>query len=145
MYVGHMDTPLVWQNMLSLCCVCTGSTQTSSKHMVCIQTYGGCPSIEGHPNIVGHPNIQGDIWEHPNIQGAIQTYGGIQMYGTYGHSLSLTKHAFFVLSSYRGIQTWGHTIFCIILNHISHLVFSFNFKYFIYYLKYSFVLHYVYS
>ena len=27
------------------------------------------------------------------------------MYGAYGHSLSVTKHAFFVLSMYGGIQT----------------------------------------
>ena len=62
---------------------------------------------------VGEPNI----WRHLNIQGAskhaggIQTYGGIQMYGEYGHPLSLTKHAFFVLCMYRGhpniIQIYG--------------------------------------
>ena len=39
--LGHMDTPLVWQSMLSLCCVCTGDIQTSSKHTGSIQTYVG--------------------------------------------------------------------------------------------------------
>ena len=41
---------------------------------------------------------------HPNIW-------GIQMYGVYGHPLSLIKHAFFVLCMYRGhpniIQNMG--------------------------------------
>ena len=49
--------------------------QTSSKHTA------GCSNI----------------WGHPNIQGASKCMG------TYGHSCSVTKHAFFVLSMY-----WGH-------------------------------------
>ena len=32
---GHMHTPLVWQSMLSLCCVCMGA----SKHTGGVQTY----------------------------------------------------------------------------------------------------------
>ena len=36
---------------------------------------------------------------HPNIQGASKCMGA------YGHSLSVTKHAFFVLYMYGGIQT----------------------------------------
>ena len=51
---GHTDTPLVWQSMLFLCCVCTGG----------IQTYGGFPSIWGHLNIQGCTNY-GGIWTPP--------------------------------------------------------------------------------
>ena len=29
----HVDTSFVWQSILSLCCVCTGGIQTSSKYM----------------------------------------------------------------------------------------------------------------
>ena len=64
-----------------------------------IQIYGWCPNIWGHPNIqVVHPNIWW-IFKHT---GCIHTYGGIQMYGAYGHPLSVTKHAFYVLCMYRG-------------------------------------------
>ena len=38
---GHMDTPLVWQSMLSLCCVCTGG----------IQTYGGAQLFLHYPEL----------------------------------------------------------------------------------------------
>ena len=51
-----------------------------------IQTYGGCPNMRGIQTYRGHPNV----W--------------------YGHSLSGTKHAFFVLCMYGGhpniIQTY---------------------------------------
>ena len=97
--------------------------------LVCPNIQGGSQTYGVHPNIqvvskhVGHPTIQrgvqtcghSKIQGHPNIQGAIQTYGGIQtyrgyilgygviqMYGAYGHPLSLTKHAFYVLCMYRG-------------------------------------------
>ena len=30
---GHVDTSFVWQSILSLCCVCTGGIQISSKYM----------------------------------------------------------------------------------------------------------------
>ena len=30
---GHVDTSFVWQSIISLCCVCTGGIQTSSKYM----------------------------------------------------------------------------------------------------------------
>ena len=30
---GHVDTSFVWQSILSLCCVCTGGIQTSSKYI----------------------------------------------------------------------------------------------------------------
>ena len=36
---GHMDTPLVWQSMLSLCCVCTGGIQTYGGQNVFIQSW----------------------------------------------------------------------------------------------------------
>ena len=109
---GHIDSPLVWHSMLSMCCVCTGDIQTTPKHTV------GCSNIWWHPNIwvmSKHMGVSTHI-------GGIQTYGRIQTYrvaskcmGTYGHSLSVTKHAFFVLCMYGGIQTyrgcpniWGH-------------------------------------
>ena len=103
---GHMDTSLDWQSMLSSYCVCTGGIQTyvASQPMGTVQAYRevyrGIQTCRGHPNIWGCPNIQGGIW-------GIQTYRGhpniwvIQMYGAYGHPLSLTKHAFFVLCMYR--------------------------------------------
>ena len=63
-----MDTPLIWQNMLSLCCVCTGA----SKH---------------NPNIQGNIQTYGDILtygvsRHRGTQTyrGIQTYGGVQTY-----------------------------------------------------------------
>ena len=108
----HMDT-LVWQSMLSLCCVCMGE----SKHHTNIW---GCPSIQeaskhrGAPKYMGvckhkgrHMGASKDTGSHPNIwgikhTGGIQTYGSIQMYGGIWTPLSLTKHAFFVLCIYRG-------------------------------------------
>ena len=118
-----------------------GGIQTHPNIQEGIQTYGGIQlyGAYGHPLSLtkhaffvlcmyrGHPNIQGaskpmgvqtyreaygGIQTHPNIQEGIQTYGGIQLYGAYGHPLSLTKHAFFVLCMYRGNPNiWGHTIF----------------------------------
>ena len=64
------------------CLICVVYVQQVFKHMGDIKTYGGVQT-----------------WgtsKHP---------GGIQIYGAYGHSLSVTKHAFFVLSMYGGIQT----------------------------------------
>ena len=74
--------------MLSICCVCAGGIQTSPKHtagcsnMWSIQTYG----VSKHE---GHPNMQ----------------GACKCMRAYGHYLSVTKHAFFVLCMYGGIQT----------------------------------------
>ena len=87
---GHMDNPLVWHSMFSMCCVCTGGIQTSPKHTT------GYSNIWGMSKHEGHPNIQGES----------------KCMGAYGHSLSATKHAFFVLCMYGGIQTlskhtWG--------------------------------------
>ena len=132
---GHMDTPSLIKHAFFVLCMYR-AIQTSPKH-------------RGHPNR-GCPNIQGGIWwaskdtgSHPNMRG-IQTYGASNIQGAskhmgaskclgaYGHPLSLTKHAFFVLCMYRGHPN----IFCIILNYICHLEFLpsffFNFKYFIY-------------
>ena len=94
-----------------------------SKHWG-IQTYRGCPHIWGYLNIQGPSKHMG----HPNIQGAIQTYGGIQMSGTYGHPFNVTKHAFFVLCMYICIQTpskhtggcqkyWGHPNIWVVSKH----------------------------
>ena len=44
---GHMDTPFIWQSMLSLCCVCMGA----SKHTGGVQTYGASKHTGGCPNI----------------------------------------------------------------------------------------------
>ena len=70
--------------------------QGAFKHMGSIQTY------RSHPNIWGHPNIPWVLQTYGVSKHTvgIQTYGGIQMYGAYGHPLSLTKHAFFVLYMY---------------------------------------------
>ena len=98
-----------------------------SKHMGAIWTYRGHPNIWGIQmyGVYGHPfSLTKHAFfllfmyrGHPNI---IKTYGGIQTYGgcpniqwsskhvgkskcmgAYGHPLSLTKHAFFVLCMYR--------------------------------------------
>ena len=99
------------------------------------------PNIQGASKHMGAYKCIGSIWtppwcdkacflcvvyvqqaskHHPNIQGAIQTYGGYpniqgasKCIGAYGHTLSLTNHAFFVLCMYRGhpniIKTYrGH-------------------------------------
>ena len=118
---GHMDTPLVWQSMLSLWClfwmplihldtaICLDThTQThrgkpniwrTSKHTGGVQTcgdvqpYRGVSKDRGHPNIQGHPNIWGvQIYGAcPNIQVGIQTYEGVQTYGTSKHT-GVSKH-----------------------------------------------------
>ena len=74
-----------------------------------VQTYRGIKHTRGIQTYQGHPNIQAAI----KTYGCIQTYGGIQAYkghpniqgaskcmGAYGHPLSLTKYAFFVLYMY---------------------------------------------
>ena len=86
--MGHMDTPLVWQSMLSLCCICTAGIQTSSKHTGGIQTYGGVQTwgvskhTWGHPKILGHPNVLGHmdtplVWQRMLSLCCVCT-GGIQ-------------------------------------------------------------------
>ena len=88
-----LDTPLYgWMPPhIWLCPVCLDAAKCmeASTGMRGIQTYRECPNIQGHPN----------VW------------------GAYGHPLSLTKHAFFVLhmysrhlnifQTYMGIQTYG--------------------------------------
>ena len=110
---GHMDTPLVWHSMLSVFCMYRGHpniTHTYSrvfKHM-------GVSTHTGASKHMGAPNIQGGlkIW-------GIQSYrGASKCMGEYGHSLSVTKQAFFVLcmygaskhyQTYRGCPNiWGH-------------------------------------
>ena len=62
---GHMDTPLVWQSMLSLCCLCTGG----------MQMYGSMwtPPLSNRVSFLCVVYVQGaskhhpNIWEHPNI------------------------------------------------------------------------------
>ena len=81
--------------------------QGASKHMIGvqtwgIQTYGGMQTEGACRHMVACKNKG----VHPNIEESKHT-GAIQMYGVYGHLLSLTKHAFFVLHMYRGIQKYG--------------------------------------
>ena len=62
---GHMDTPLVWQSKLSLCCLCTGACRCmgSCGHLLCLTKYPFfcVVYVQGaskhHPNIWGHPHI----------------------------------------------------------------------------------------
>ena len=67
-----------------MCCVCTWGIQTSPKHKA------GCSNIWGISKHIGMSKHE----EHQNIQGASKCMGA------YGHSLSVTKHAFFVLYMY---------------------------------------------
>ena len=139
MCMGHMDTPLVWQSMIYLCCVCTGGMQTSSKHVGGskhmgvskhtggIQTYGVSKHIGRHMGASKHTGpIQtyGGIQTykgHPNIQGALKHMGASKCMGAYGHPLSVTKHAFFVLCMYRGHPNiWGTPMFGCPLNMCGH-------------------------
>ena len=96
---GHMDTPSVWQSMLSFCCVCRVSIQTSSKHT------GGHPNIqEGvqtYGGVLTYGGIQTYRWAS-KLMGGIQTYGASKCMEVYRHLRSLTKYAFFVLCMYRG-------------------------------------------
>ena len=83
----------------------------ASKGMRDIQTYWGCPNIQGHSNIWGHPNVWGHMDTHqsdkacflwvvyvqqaskhfPNIHGGIQTYGGVHTLR--GHpNIGVSKH-----------------------------------------------------
>ena len=76
-----------------------------SKHMRGIQTYGGVHTYWDIKTYRGHPNIQGYVQTYgmcPNIQGVSKHMGASKCMGTYGHSLSVTKHAFFVLCMYSG-------------------------------------------
>ena len=128
MHSIHLDSPICLDAPVCLdvphtfgCPHISGSIQTyggqpniwkESKHT------GGCPNIGSTQTCRVHPNIWGcsNICGHPNIQGVSKHTGGafkhtmdIQMYGAYGHPLSLTKHAFFVLFMYRGHpNVWGH-------------------------------------
>ena len=49
------------------------------------------------------------IWQQPNIQWGSQTYGGHpNVWCSYGHPLSLTKHAFFCVVDVQGHpHVWG--------------------------------------
>ena len=75
-----------------------------------------------HMGASKHTGGHSNIWGHPNIQGTIQTYGVSKLMGAskcigaYGHPLSLTKHAFFVLCMYRGHQNRGAPLFWCPLN-----------------------------
>ena len=90
-------------------CLDAAKCMVASKGMRDIQTYGGCPNIQGHLNIWHHPNVWGHMdppksdkaffvlymySRHPNI---FQTYGGIQTYGNVhtfrGHpNIGVPKH-----------------------------------------------------
>ena len=62
---GH---PSVWLDALHMfvcpiVCLDAAKCMMVSKGMRDIQTYGGCPNIQGHTN----------IWEHPNVWGHMDT------------------------------------------------------------------------
>ena len=90
---GAYENPLVSQSMLSLCCVCPGGIQTSSKHIGASKHMGTSKYVDTSKQL-GQSNVRG-IWK----------------------PLSVTNHAFFVLCIYRrhpnifqtyqGIQTYG--------------------------------------
>ena len=112
-----------------------GGIQTysgASKHMGSSTAMGGVQTYRGHANIrvVSKHGVHPNIWGHPNIQGVSKhighsnIHGASKCMGAYGHSLSMTKHDFFVLCMYRqhaniiqtyrgmskhtgGIQTYG--------------------------------------
>ena len=108
------------QSMLSLYCVSIGCIQTSSKHMEDIKTCQ-CPNIQGASKHMG-------VSKH---MGASKHTGGIQMYGAYGHPLSLTKNAFFLLCMYRGHPNiWGAHHFLYNPELCLPSCFFLNFKYF---------------
>ena len=102
----------------------------ASKHTGrCPNIWGTFKHTGVHPNIWGHSNLQGvskhcsrlksvatsashmdnqtykvypNIWGHSNIQEASKNMGASKCMGAYGDSLSVTKHAFFVLCIYGG-------------------------------------------
>ena len=85
----HMGCPSPWE---------------ISKHTGGIQTYVVYPNIWGiskHTGASKHMWWVSNIWRPSEHTGGVQTYRGLQMYGAYGHPLSLIKHTFFVLSMYR--------------------------------------------
>ena len=93
--MGYMDTPLVGQSMLSLCCLCTGESKhllynpelylPSSKHREAPK----CMGVSKHTG--RHMGTSKDTGSHPYMRD-IKCTGGIQ------------------------------TCFCVILNYICHLV-----------------------
>ena len=97
--------------MFSLCCVCIGaSKQLGTYKHIRVYIQGASKHTGGHPIIWGmskHMEASKHTGEHPNIWGVSKHTGGIQMYGGIWNPLSLTKHVFFVLCMYRGIQTIG--------------------------------------
>ena len=55
---GAYGNPLVSQSMLSLCCVCTGGIQTSSKHMEASKHMGALKHM-GTSKQLGQSNLWG--------------------------------------------------------------------------------------
>ena len=85
---------------------------------ICMGAYGHQCSLTNHAFFVlcMYRGIQtyGGVQTYREAYGGIQTYrgpskhmGASKCMGAYGHPLSLTNHAFFVLCMYRGIQTYG--------------------------------------
>ena len=89
---------------------------------ICLYTFG-CPHMFGHPHMSGCPSylwMPPYIWRHPNIQWGSQTYRGVSkhmghpnVWAAYGHPLSLTKHAFFIVDVQRAstcMGAYGHPL-----------------------------------
>ena len=94
---GHIDIPLVLTKHASfVLCICTGGIHTSSKHMEASKHMGG---VQAYREAYGAIQTYGDI---PTLRGHSKIQGASKCMGAYGHPLSLTKHAFFVLCMYKG-------------------------------------------
>ena len=105
---GHTNVWGAYGHPLSLTKYAFFMLYMYGRHPNIIQTYGGVQTYGGYPIIqeaskhrwgVQHMGPSKHTGEHPNIQGASKCIWA------YGHPLSLTKHAFFVVCMYRGHQT----------------------------------------
>ena len=120
---GHMDTPSLRKHAFFVLHMYRGHPNIIQTYRG-IQMYGGVQAYRGLPNIgvIQTYGVVQTYWEaygaskdtgsHPNMRG-IQTYGASNIQGSkhmgaskcmgaYGHPLSLTRHAFFMLCMYRG-------------------------------------------
>ena len=112
---GHMDTPLVWQSMVSLWClfwmplihldtaICLDAhIQThrgkpniwrTSKHTGGVQTYGDVQPYRGVSKDRGHPNIQGiQTYRECKHMGYVQTYRWASKHMKVSKHMGTSKH-----------------------------------------------------
>ena len=117
------------------CSICFDTTMFYSPYMFGCLFYVWVPPMFGHLSMVGCHHMFGHplyVWmpsiclADPCIIGCCQMYGGIQRYeehpniwvhpnvwGAYGHPLSLTKHAFFMLYMYSRHPNIFQTCMCL--------------------------------